>query len=80
MPYIKLQIRRGTSANWELSNPILAQGEWALTTDTNFLKLGDGVTHWNDLPIYNTIGPTGDTGPTGNTGPTGTIGATGKYL
>jgi len=44
-----IQLRRDTKANWILYNPILADGEVGLETDTRRQKFGDGVTHWNDL-------------------------------
>ena len=46
---IKIQLRRGTSAEWAAANPILADGEMGLETDTKIMKVGDGVTAWNDL-------------------------------
>jgi len=44
-----MQIRRGTAAAWTSANPILAEGEWALETDTKFFKMGDGSTAWTSL-------------------------------
>lgn len=41
--------RRDTAANWAAANPILAEGELGIVTDTKGYKIGDGVTHWNDL-------------------------------
>ena len=48
MAYI-IQLRRDTAANFTAANPVLAQGEPALETDTTKEKLGDGVTAWNAL-------------------------------
>ena len=45
-----IQIRRNTAAGAAASNPVLAQGEPGIETDTMLLKIGDGVTAWNDLP------------------------------
>lgn len=45
--------RMGTSAQWTLANPILEDGEsgYERTPDDKLLwKIGDGVSHWNDLP------------------------------
>ena len=67
-------MRRGTSAQWNSTNTVLAQAEWGYETDTDLLKVGDGSTGWRDLPYYNVVGPTGDTGLTGTTGPTGPTG------
>lgn len=44
------KLKRGTEARWAEVNPILAQGEPGFVYDTNRLKIGDGITHWNDLP------------------------------
>lgn len=45
-----IQIRRDTAAAWITANPILAEGELGYITDgTKGLKIGDGITHWNDL-------------------------------
>lgn len=54
MAITRIQIRRGTAAAWTLANPVLAQGEPALETDTKKQKMGDGVTAWNDLE-YETV-------------------------
>ena len=44
-----IQIRRDTAANWNGADPILAQGELGLETDTDKLKVGDGLTPWVSL-------------------------------
>ena len=44
------KFKRGTAARWAEVNPVLAQGEPGFVYDSNRLKIGDGVTHWNDLP------------------------------
>ena len=43
------QFKRGLANAWEKANPILAPGEPGWTLDTHVLKIGDGVTAWNDL-------------------------------
>lgn len=43
------QVRRATAAEWEEQNPILRCGEPGYAYDTWTLKVGDGVTAWNDL-------------------------------
>lgn len=58
-----LKWRRGTAAEWELADPVLAAGEPGYETDTNQFKIGDGSTQWTLLPYQNTVGPTGPTGP-----------------
>lgn len=44
------KLKRGTAARWVEVNPILAQGEPGFVYDENRLKVGDGITPWNDLP------------------------------
>ena len=44
------RLKRGTAQRWEELNPILQQGEPGFVYDANLLKIGDGVTAWNDLP------------------------------
>ena len=44
------KLKRGTEARWAEVNPVLAQGEPGFVYDTNRLKVGDGITAWNDLP------------------------------
>lgn len=43
------QLRRGYEAAWKKNNPILASGEPGFVIDKNAIKIGDGVTAWNDL-------------------------------
>ena len=45
--------RRGTQAQWEASNPILAIGEFGFAYDQNIVKVGDGETRWSYLPPVN---------------------------
>ena len=56
-----IRIRRDSTANWEAEDPVLAEGEPGLETDTGKLKYGDGVSAWTilsyagglvDLSIY----------------------------
>lgn len=72
----RIVLRQDTAANWTLNNPTLLSGEFGFVTDTNELKLGDGVNTWNNLGYY-LPGPIGVTGATGGIGPTGEVGATG---
>lgn len=50
----RVQLRRDTAANWTAADPILAQGEIGLETNTLKLKIGDGATLWHLLSYYNT--------------------------
>lgn len=57
------QARRDTEENWSESNPVLCDGEFAIITDGadgEWLKVGDGVTEWRNLPYRK--GPKGDRG------------------
>ncbi len=51
-----IQIRRDTAANWTAANPVLAQGEMGLETDTIKIKWGNGVTAWNNLAYFTAAG------------------------
>ena len=48
-----LILRNDTSTNWTTVNPVLAKGEIGAEINTGLLKLGDGVTHYNDLAYIN---------------------------
>jgi hypothetical protein len=41
--------RRDTKANWASINPILADGEPGVETDTNRTKIGNGMSTWGQL-------------------------------
>lgn len=45
----KMQQRRGSATDWANANPILSAGEIGFEEDTKVLKVGDGVTAWNNL-------------------------------
>jgi hypothetical protein len=47
---VLIQLRGDTAANWTSVNPVLAERELAIETDTNLYKIGNGVSEWNDLP------------------------------
>lgn len=46
----RIQVRRGTAAQWTTTNPTLTSGEPGFETDTGFVKWGNGLQAWNDLP------------------------------
>ena len=52
--YKHLQIRRGNAQRFRSANPVLQSGEIAYGNlpgiKFNIVKIGDGVTPWNDLP------------------------------
>jgi hypothetical protein len=51
--------RGDTLARWTSFNPVLADRELVLETDTNKFKIGNGVDNYLDLPYGGIIGPTG---------------------
>ena len=48
----KITLRTDTAANWSSSNPVLLLGEMGHESDTDKIKLGDGVTAWSSLSYY----------------------------
>jgi len=48
-----IQFRRGTEAEWIEKNPLLREGEPALSIDKDMIKVGDGAHHWLDLNYLN---------------------------
>lgn len=44
-----MTIKVDTAANLTKENPILLKGQLGAESDTTYMKLGDGVTAWNDL-------------------------------
>lgn len=47
---MSVQFKRGLSSRWRELNIVLEAGQPGFVTDENRLKIGDGVTAWNDLP------------------------------
>ena len=45
----RIQVRRGTTTDWGLNNPVLAGGEIGLDLTTRRWKIGDGITAWTEL-------------------------------
>jgi hypothetical protein len=56
MAIYRIQIRRGTSAEWVTVNPILTAGEFGMETDTRRIKIGTGGAVWTQL-LYIDTGP-----------------------
>lgn len=55
----RIQLRRGTAAEWLAANPVLLAGEAGIETDTRKIKIGDGATAWSSL-VYFIVGSPGD--------------------
>jgi hypothetical protein len=47
---VQIQLRNDTAENWTEVNPTLARGEIGVEIDTNKMKIGTGITAWDDLP------------------------------
>jgi hypothetical protein len=58
----RVQLRRDTALAWNTVNPVLADGEMGIETDTRQFKIGDGVTNWNTLSYGGLEGPPGAAG------------------
>jgi hypothetical protein len=50
----RFQLRRDSAADWTSHNPTLLDGEPGVEEgpDGDRMKIGDGVTAWNDLPYW----------------------------
>jgi hypothetical protein len=57
---VRIQLRRDTATNWTTNNPVLAEGELGLETNSGRWKVGNGINAWTSLPYSNSIfsGPT----------------------
>ncbi len=52
---IPFRVRRDTTANWVLYNPVLRSGEIGLDTTLNKFKFGNGVAVWSALDYANVL-------------------------
>ena len=76
----RIQIRRDTVAQWTSVNPILLEGEIAISLDnSNLFKVGDGVTAWTGLAYQSAAAPSGVIWHDGTGAPTSGLGAQGDY-
>ena len=50
MAIYTILLKRGKSSSWASKNIILQNGEPGFEIDTGKLKIGNGVSAWNDLP------------------------------
>lgn len=58
----QLSLRGDTSVRWAAFNPVLADREIVLETDTSQFKIGNGTDNYLDLPYGGIVGPTGPQG------------------
>lgn len=61
MALFRFKLRGGTAAEWTAANPVLAEREPGVETDTGRFKIGDGSTAWTALPYA--VGGDGPAGP-----------------
>ena len=73
---VRVQIRGGTTAEWNATNPVLMVREIGIDTTTQVIKIGDGVRTWNNLTAM-TQGQRGLKGDKGDIGPQGPAGERG---
>jgi hypothetical protein len=59
---VQIQFRNDTAANWTSADPILAQGELGLESDTGFFKIGNGSDTWEELAYGGVSGEDGAPG------------------
>jgi hypothetical protein len=84
------QMKRGVASEWATKNPILRDGEIGVISDTMQFVIGNGVSVFSLLPVFDNHnrvvqmiadavigGVPGPPGPAGPTGATGAAGATG---
>lgn len=45
----RIQVRRGTTSDWNTANPILSEGEFGYNTTLDKFKIGDGTSTWSVL-------------------------------
>lgn len=50
----RILLRNDVATAWSTANPVLMKGEIGIETDTNKFKIGDAVTHWNELSYVGT--------------------------
>jgi hypothetical protein len=65
--------KAGDAASWTAENPVLSIGEIGIETDTNKVKIGDGVTAYNSLNYLTTSGSSDGTEVTSFNGRTGVV-------
>lgn len=46
----RIQLKYDHSSYWSDLDPLLLAGEVGIESDTNKFKIGDGITHWSELP------------------------------
>mgnify|MGYP007039206933 FL=1 len=49
----RIRLKKDTSEAWRINNPVLLDGEAGYESDTNLMKVGDGVHRWLELDYTN---------------------------
>lgn len=49
----RIQLKKDTSEAWRINNPVLLDGEAGYESDTNLMKVGDGIHRWLELDYMN---------------------------
>lgn len=49
----RIQLKKDTSEAWRINNPVLLDGEAGYESDTNLMKVGDGIHCWLELDYTN---------------------------
>jgi hypothetical protein len=52
---VRIQMRRGTTSQWNTADPTLNEGEIGYNTTLGAFKIGDGSTIWSELDYYQTV-------------------------
>ena len=52
---IRLVTRNDTAENWTTKNPVLLEGEMGIVRENGLIKVGDGITAWNNLSYINDL-------------------------
>jgi hypothetical protein len=47
-----ITVRKGTSSQWSVANPVLVSGEPGFDLTNNLFKVGNGSSTWSGLPYY----------------------------
>ena len=48
----RIQVRRGTTSEWNTANPTLEEGEIGYNSTLSQIKVGDGTSVWADLDYF----------------------------
>ena len=49
----RIRLKKDTSEAWRINNPVLLDGEAGYESDTNLMKVGDGIHRWLELDYTN---------------------------